>query len=253
MRSEGPTNSHVSFYDDRWSRQATKPSQVDFDRVSLVVENALGAMAHLTAPSVLDVGCGNGWILAMLQKRAPAGTALFGVEPSNVGVLHAMKMVPTANVFHGTLEQYDPERRFDIITCSEVIEHMACSNDAAHHLARLAAPGGTLILTTPNARYLDDYFRVSGEHVTRQPIENWLSRREIREIFARAFDLLVLTTFDSTFYFRTHPGLHRIRRVVHSFRGGWRVWNGCLDPILLHAGYGLYQLAVMRRRDHCEL
>ena len=42
-----------------------------------------------------------------------------------------------------------PERAFDLILCSEVIEHFAESARALVAMRRLIAPGGTLILSTP--------------------------------------------------------------------------------------------------------
>ena len=42
-----------------------------------------------------------------------------------------------------------PENEFELILCTEVIEHIANSDAALCGLARLLAPGGTLILSTP--------------------------------------------------------------------------------------------------------
>ncbi|HWJ37756.1 MAG TPA: methyltransferase domain-containing protein, partial [Sphingomicrobium sp.] len=43
------------------------------------------------------------------------------------------------------------EGQFDLITCMEVIEHVADPSTFVAELARLLAPGGLLILSTPNA------------------------------------------------------------------------------------------------------
>ena len=42
-----------------------------------------------------------------------------------------------------------PAEGFELILCTEVIEHIADSRAALHGLERLLAPGGTLILSTP--------------------------------------------------------------------------------------------------------
>lgn len=42
--------------------------------------------------------------------------------------------------------------RFDLITCSEVVEHIADDCLAVERIARLLAPGGTLVLTVPGGK-----------------------------------------------------------------------------------------------------
>jgi len=42
-----------------------------------------------------------------------------------------------------------PERSFDLVLCSEVIEHLADSAGALSQMHRLLNSGGTLILSTP--------------------------------------------------------------------------------------------------------
>ena len=42
--------------------------------------------------------------------------------------------------------------RFELVTCSEVVEHMAADGLAVERLARLLAPRGTLVLTVPGGK-----------------------------------------------------------------------------------------------------
>ncbi len=42
-----------------------------------------------------------------------------------------------------------PDASFDVVTCTEVIEHVYSPHDAVHELARVLRPGGTLFLTAP--------------------------------------------------------------------------------------------------------
>jgi SAM-dependent methyltransferase len=42
--------------------------------------------------------------------------------------------------------------RFDLITCSEVVEHLADDRQAIRRLGRLLAPAGTLLVTVPGGK-----------------------------------------------------------------------------------------------------
>lgn len=42
-----------------------------------------------------------------------------------------------------------PDNHFDLILCTEVVEHIADSRPAFQHIARILKPGGILVLSTP--------------------------------------------------------------------------------------------------------
>ncbi len=101
------------------------------------------------ASRLLDVGCGFGFTLDYWQ-RTPEGEAV-GVEPSAFGQLGA-KMLGVN--LHVALLADVPSlrgRQFDIVLSSEVIEHVPDPIAFVQELQRYLAPGGTMVLTTPNA------------------------------------------------------------------------------------------------------
>jgi len=104
------------------------------------------------AARLLDVGCGFGFTLDY-WRHATGGEAV-GVEPSGFGRIGA-KMLGVD--LHVALLADVPElqdRLFDVVLSSEVIEHVPDPAAFVHELRRRLAPGGTLVLTTPNAGYV---------------------------------------------------------------------------------------------------
>ena len=96
----------------------------------------------------LDVGS-NGGFLAEAAREA--GFAVTGIEPDRVSIDYARRNFPGISFVNGFIEQIDPgEAAFDVVYCSEVIEHSGDCNGFVAALARALKPGGLLYLTTPD-------------------------------------------------------------------------------------------------------
>lgn len=94
---------------------------------------------------LLDIGCSVG---SMLE----AGTNYFevsGVEPASWSCLNARER--GFSVFHGSLEQAQfADNSFDVVTFTEVIEHMHKPIDFLKEVNRILKQDGVLYLTTGN-------------------------------------------------------------------------------------------------------
>lgn len=104
----------------------------------------------LSGKRALDVGCGAG-LLAEPLSRMGADTTGVDAAPENIAAAkaHAEGMGLSINYRAGELESLSLGP-FDLVTSMEVLEHVA---DKAAFLAQLTshvAPGGLLILSTPN-------------------------------------------------------------------------------------------------------
>lgn len=97
-----------------------------------------------------DVGCGAG---LLAEPLARLGAAMTGIDaaPENIAVakLHAAKQGLTIDYRAGGVEALAGET-FDLVTSMEVIEHVADPAAFVAQLAGLLAPGGIMILSTPN-------------------------------------------------------------------------------------------------------
>ena len=109
-------------------------------------EQGLRPLAGKTA---LDVGCGAGLLAEPLARLGAEVTAV-----DAAGELIAAAQVHAAgqglNIDYRAMAVEQVEGAFDLVTCMEVIEHVAEPQAFLHSLAARLAQGGLLILSTPN-------------------------------------------------------------------------------------------------------
>ncbi|WP_347302967.1 bifunctional 2-polyprenyl-6-hydroxyphenol methylase/3-demethylubiquinol 3-O-methyltransferase UbiG [Croceibacterium sp. TMG7-5b_MA50] len=103
----------------------------------------------LAGRSALDVGCGAG---LLAEPLARLGAAVTGVDaaPGNIAAAkaHAAGGGLAIDYRHGELSAVPGI--FDLVTCMEVIEHVGDKPAFVAELARHLAPGGLMVLSTPN-------------------------------------------------------------------------------------------------------
>jgi 2-polyprenyl-6-hydroxyphenyl methylase/3-demethylubiquinone-9 3-methyltransferase len=104
----------------------------------------------LDGKTALDVGCGAG---LLAEPLARLGAKVTGIDatPEVIAVAreHAQAMGLEIDYRAGDVQQLDGA--FDLITCMEVIEHVADPAAFLQALAKRLAPDGLLVLSTPNA------------------------------------------------------------------------------------------------------
>src|ERR1051325_10405464 len=107
---------------------------------------------------MLDVGCGQGELLREVAEALP-GIRVHGADISEQSILDSRKRNPTYDLFQLDLTAPDFSTRhasrmiaFDLVVCSEVLEHIADDALAAARLCHLLSPGGVAIVTVPGGK-----------------------------------------------------------------------------------------------------
>jgi 2-polyprenyl-6-hydroxyphenyl methylase/3-demethylubiquinone-9 3-methyltransferase len=104
----------------------------------------------LEGKTALDVGCGAGLLAEPLTRLAANVTALDASPELIVAAReHAAAVGLDIDYRAGELAALDG--KFDLVTCMEGIEHVADPAAFVRDLAARLAPGGLLIMSTPNA------------------------------------------------------------------------------------------------------
>ncbi len=98
----------------------------------------------------LDIGSNFGF---MVEAAEHAGFRAVGVEVNHTLVEAARRQFPGRTFVAGLLEEQQfGARRFDVVYCSEVIEHTADPRLFLKQVSSVMQPGGLLYLTTPHIR-----------------------------------------------------------------------------------------------------
>jgi 2-polyprenyl-6-hydroxyphenyl methylase/3-demethylubiquinone-9 3-methyltransferase len=104
----------------------------------------------LSGKRALDVGCGAGLLAEPLARLGADVTGVDAAEASlAVARAHAEGAGLTIDYRHGELAALGLGQ-FDLVIAMEVLEHVADKTAFLAELARHLAPGGLLVLSTPN-------------------------------------------------------------------------------------------------------
>ena len=156
-------------------------------RMSLILETIQDQVPNVPpvgsapAPRVLDVGCGTGFLL---EKLAGLGFGGIGIDLSPESVEHSqarLARIGAADRLSAVVgSAYEPPAGpFDLVTLTDVLEHLEDPRACLARGARPARAGGLVVISTPNRRSLPGARRWLAENgvpwikVSLAPVDNW--------------------------------------------------------------------------------
>lgn len=133
---------------------------------------------------VLDAACGEGYGSALLAR---AGGQVLGVDIGVDAVAHARVRYsgqPGLRFEQGDATALDalPDASFDLVVSFETLEHVQAQERMLDGFARLLAPGGVLLVSTPDRRTYTD---LTGD----------VNPHHVRELYRDEFEALLAARF----------------------------------------------------------
>ena len=104
---------------------------------------------ELHARRIADIGSGTGYLLRTLHRAAPTA-ALFGFDTFDDMMGLARLLCPAAEF--ATRDLFLTDDSYDVVFCTETLEHLERPDQALRRLTGRIAPGGALVLTVPDGR-----------------------------------------------------------------------------------------------------
>jgi hypothetical protein len=128
------------------SQRYFSPERINFYYSVMEVLETNGLLDE--SPRVLDVGVYFGYLLRILHRFHPSGM-YSGTDTHDTRLAIARELCPWATIWHGTIDDLEPDQRYDIVVLTEVLEHLVDPGMAVEKLTKI---GKVLMLTVPDGR-----------------------------------------------------------------------------------------------------
>ncbi len=151
------------------------------------------ALVRGTPKRSLDIGCSDGSLLGSL--KGPTETTGIELDPD----LARAAAGRLGEIIEGDAVELSGElgrmgRRFDLIICADILEHLAQPEAVLEHAETMLEPGGQMVVSLPNVRFWTTFWEVGARG--RWPRRSrgvhdathlrWFTDRDAREMFAQA-------------------------------------------------------------------
>ena len=118
----------------------------------LLINNFFSSLISLAKPlkaeSILDAGCGEGFTMNKLKENG-IGERIEGIEYSNEAIFFGKKLFPSLIIKQRSIYELPyADNSFDLVTCTEVLEHLDNPQKAIKEMLRVSKK--YLILSVPN-------------------------------------------------------------------------------------------------------
>jgi ubiquinone/menaquinone biosynthesis C-methylase UbiE len=156
----------------------------------------LSSLIPIEIKNCIFIGCGQGDEISILNNRKKIPN-IYGIDISKTAIQHAKQKYPNINFVVGDACNLPFEdNSFDLIICSEVIEHLSSPDKLIDEINRVMENKGVLILSTSNWLSFYGLFRFLAEKLLRkkitagdQPIDHWYTIKTINRILEKYFEI----------------------------------------------------------------
>ena len=146
---------------------------------------------------VLEIGCGNGMVTQALVDR---GNQVLGIDYDKAVVNKLKRSEIKAKFQLADIMTYNPNKKFDWIVCSEVLEHLENDIKALKLMYKWLNPHGHILLTVPGYKYYPEIHYPLGGHIRHYKIDQLTKkvtqvgfRVKDKKLWGSLFRLLTIT------------------------------------------------------------
>lgn len=208
---------------------------------------------------VLDAGCGNGRVTALLRRYAASTTEIVGVDLTAADVAaDNLSGEPNLRIetrdLRGDLSGLG---RFDLIYCQEVLHHTGDAADAFRNVAELLAPGGEIAIyvykvKAPLREFTDDYVR---DRVADLPYDEAMTAmRQLAGLGRALSELEAEVTVPDVDVLGLPGGTYDVQRLIYDFmaKAFWSPELGDEGSASVNFDWYRPQLATRHRLEEVE-
>ncbi|CAB3664872.1 class I SAM-dependent methyltransferase [Achromobacter aegrifaciens] len=144
---------------------------------------------HPRFESVLEVGCGTGFVLSGITREFPDARSV-GSEIHVSGLAYAAERLPRTELIQVDARKLPYDAEFDVVAAFDVIEHIAEDELVLQNLHRAVRPGGCCLITVPQHQWLWSSVDEAACHQRRYSAQELHSKMK-----AAGFDIVHSTSF----------------------------------------------------------
>lgn len=133
------------------------------DIQSVVAEQLLADVAHLSPRSILDLGCGTGLLTSLAHRRWPAA-AITAVDASPAMLQAARAKVPSAYFVEADAAKLELREHFDLVLSSMVLHWLPEPQQVLKRWRKLVATDGHMSVALPVAESLAEWKGLCEQH-----------------------------------------------------------------------------------------
>jgi 2-polyprenyl-3-methyl-5-hydroxy-6-metoxy-1,4-benzoquinol methylase len=170
---------------------------------------------------ILDAGCGNGRVTALLDRYAPDESEILGIDLTSAEVASEnLKKISRVSISKkDLLEDITDLGKFDLIYCQEVLHHTSNPKNAFLNLCQSLNDNGEIAIyvykkKAPIREYADDYIR---EQISHLPYEQALSSMTELTELSRVLSELGKVTVPNVSVLGIEAGEYDIQRFIYHF------------------------------------